>query len=179
MLEPESGDIIPETLALEDSVDDTCFVCLEGGDLEKSQCNCQILAHSKCLLKCVDQTGSLECTVCKSPFRNLYFETIITRHMSPTLLMVLSSAAVVIITGIGAGVVTTTDHTHWGKTVPLRDVMLLLFGFSIMGSLFSFYKFATRFMFEGRKCCIETRVLKARYVGSTPTRTRLNVSSRL
>ena len=174
-----SGDIIPETLAPDDSVDDTCFVCLEGGDLKKSQCNCQILAHSKCLLKCVDRTGSLECTVCKSPFRNLYFETIITRHISPTLLMVLSSATVVIITGIGAGVVTTTDHTHWGKTVPLRDVLLLLFGFSIMGSLFSFYKFATRFMSEGRKCCTETRVLKARFIASAATRTRLSVSSRL
>lgn len=178
MRDPESGDTIPDTVS-DDSVGDTCFVCLEGGDLQKSRCECQILAHPNCLLKCIDRSRSLECTVCKTSYANIYFEIISSRRVSPTLLMVLASAIVVILTCVGAGSVTTTTRTHWGNALPLRDVMLLFFGFMIMGSLCSFFKFAKGFQSEGAKCCIETRVSKARYVGSVPTRTRFRVSSGL
>jgi hypothetical protein len=145
---------------------DTCFVCLEGGNLHKSHCECQILAHPECLLKCINSKKSLECTVCKTSYANIYFEVVTSRQPSNTFLIILFSAFVVIFTSVGAGAVFSTNADQWPgdelqKT--LRDFILFLFCLLIMGSLFVFFKFIKEFKLEGANYCIETHISKARY----------------
>ena len=143
--------------------EEVCFVCLAGGDLEKCHCDCGIQAHPACLLKCVDRTGSLQCNVCKTPFRNVYMETRTTRCLSSTLSLVVANGVVSILTFVGAGILTTSDVEQFGSHAWARDVLLLMFGFMVAATLVTFAKLTAIFQSEGYKVWTETTVSRARF----------------
>lgn len=57
----------------DETPEDVCFVCLDGGHLIRCACSCRMPIHKKCFLELVSRQQHATCTVCTKKYDNVRY----------------------------------------------------------------------------------------------------------